>query len=374
MTDALPRLPIFLHAAWLGRGEWLWSGLRHDPAACGFLEPLHEGLAGVARADLAAPPPGPGEARQAAREAPAWQEFAPLLGSGGGMAGFLPRFAWRDAFATPGEDPALIAWIGRLLAVAHGSGRVAVVLSCRSAGRARLLHAAFPEALHLLVLRRPDALWAAASRLARQEGNRRFLVLPLLMLAANARAAPVRAATAALGLTPPPLLARTPQAALAEAGEAFARLSEAVRYRAFLAWWLATTLAGLRGGARPLDADMLAWSAPARQALTETIAAASGLALHLTIPAETQTPPPLDEDQAAAQSDALGLLEEKRAVLPPAGYLLAWNLLAAALVRPLGHGAGHGAVGCPGGTAIPGWLSGSVWPTAARGGGVSGRG
>lgn len=374
MTDALPRLPIFLHAAWLGRGEWLWSGLRHDRGACGFFEPLHEGLATLNRDDLSAPQPGsarPGGANRAAREAPAWQEFAPLLRSDGGTAGFLPRFAWRDTFAAPGEDPALIAWIGRLLAVAHGSGRVAVVLSCRSAGRARLLRAAFPEALHLLVLRRPDTLWAAASRLARQEGNRRFLVLPLLMLAANARAAPVRAATAALGLTPPPLLARTPQAALAEAEGAFARLSEAARYRAFLAWWLAATMAGLRGGARPLDADMLAWSAPARRALAETIAAASGLALHLTIPAETQAPPPLDEDQTAAQRDALGLLEEKRAVLPPAGYLLAWNLLAAALVRPAGHGAeaGDGRR-----AAIPGWLSGSVWPTAARGGGVSGRG
>ena len=338
-SETEPRAPIFLHTGWRTRGTWIWAGLRRDPRACGFYEPLHEAMATLTPETVAATSP---DAWDSGHEtmAPYWEEFAPLLRPGQpGLAGYLPRFACHRTFAAPGEDPELVAWIARLLDHARAMGRVAVLKLCRGGGRVTLLRAAFPDALHLMLTRRPDAQWASACHQARHDNNPYFLRMPVQMLAANSRAELVRQMLDAFALPLPALDDTAPGEADGLAAQALERLSDPARYRAFLAWWLANALAGLRSGVRMIDTDTLTWSAPSHQApalrdLARLITDSSGLDLRLRRPRLSPPPAPLGEDQTAAHLVALNLLEARRDTLPPGGYRCIWNLLAEGLVRP----------------------------------------
>ena len=81
---------------------------------------------------------------------------------------------------------------------------------------------------------------------------------------------------------------------------------------------------------------MLLWSAQYRREITESVARRSGLRLNLPVdPARTvTTPPALDGEETEAQQAALTLLQEHRTALHPESYMMAWNLLAAPLIRP----------------------------------------
>lgn len=333
-SETTPRAPIFLHTGWRTRGTWVWAGLRRDPGACAFYEPLHEAMATLSPETIAAVSP---QAWNSGHEAmaPYWEEFLPLLEPGRtGVPGYEPRFATQRAFAAAGEDPELVAWIGRLIDHARAQGRVAVLKLCRGGGRVGLIRAAFPDALHLMLIRRPDAQWASACHQARHDENPYFLRMPVQMLAANSRAKLVCQMADAFALGLPALDDAAPEALEAAATQVMASLSEPARYRAFLAWWLACALSGLRGGTEMVDVEMLTWSARARQSLGERIAAASGLELRLRRPVGSPPPAPLGEDQASAHLVALNLLEARRDSLPPDGYHCIWSQLAAGLVRP----------------------------------------
>ncbi len=81
---------------------------------------------------------------------------------------------------------------------------------------------------------------------------------------------------------------------------------------------------------------MLLRSAQYRREITAAVARRSGLRLNLPIdPARAVTTlPALDGEEMETQREALTLLQEHRAALRPEGYLIAWNLLAAPLIRP----------------------------------------
>ncbi len=328
--------PVFLHTYWRGRGTWIWAALRDEERALGFYEPLHEMMAGLTAREIAGTGPGEWDSGHPAM-APYWSEFAPLLAPGqAGVPGFRLDFATEDAFVAADEpQPALEAYLQGLLRHAEERGRVAVFKFCRSLGRAGWMRQRFPQALHVAVLRRPQALWESARRQFEANGNPYFLAMPLLLLARNACAPTVIRSCRALHVPLPRLRQADPRRAMATCRVMLDQLSWDDRYRAFLAFWLASALSVLAADCLFVDADMLAWSADYRDEVAATMARASGLAPSFASPSGgvREKLPPLEPEQEAVQRAALSLLAESRAALRPQGYVLAWSQLADALVR-----------------------------------------
>jgi hypothetical protein len=354
--------PLFLHTGWRSRGTWIWEALRRDPGAFSLYEPLHEELAALTP-DLIA-------TRQSARWAsghgatlPYWQEFAPMLRPGTvGVPGFRMRFTAEHAFARSTDSrPELAAYLRGLLRHPAAQGRVPVLKFCRSMGRVAWMQAAFPEALHIVLLRRPDAQWASARLQMEAMGNPYFVVMPLLVLALNARAPVVVRACQALHLRLPQLQYDIPDRGLrigvrmaewlgrgpgvpwllrrglwrarAVCTRFVDQLSWPDRYRAFLAHWMACTLSALPTDSLFIDADRLAESPGLRNDMAAQLARCCGLRLHLPVdPARpVRPPPPLGGEEAEAQLAALTLLRTQQASLPAEAFMLAWSALAAGL-------------------------------------------
>ena len=232
--------------------------------------------------------------------------------------------------------PEMAAQFQAALARACAAGRVPVVRCGSSMGRAAWMRAMFPDALHLIVLRRPDAQWGVARRHMDVHHNPYYVMMPLLMLARNADAPVVAQACRALRVALP----RLRQDSLARAVKACdvmaERLSREDRYRGFLAFWLAEILSALAADCRVMNTDMLLWSQQYRRDAADMVARRSGLALGLSVDPglPASTPPVLDRDGMAAHQAALALLHEHRATLRAESYLHAWTLLAAGLVAP----------------------------------------
>lgn len=329
--------PVFLHTAWRGRGTWLWSGLRRAPSVMAFYEPLHEALATLTPGGIAATRPDSWPSGHETM-APYWTEFAALLRTDRpGVPGFRTGFTLDLAFA--GADmvqPELAAYLLGLLRHAAKAGQTPVLKFCRSLGRVAWMQATFPDALHVVVLRQPEAQWHSARQQLDMHGNPYFIAMPLLMLARNAEAPLVADACRALRIRPPAhRLLR--QADLPKAMEACLRLVEhlswADRYRFFLAHWMAGTLSALTTDGPVVDADMLVWSAQYRREVTAAIQHRSDLRMALQTERRPAPSPVPDPDEGMAHRSALELLQQYRTSLRPDGYVLAWYLLAGGLVR-----------------------------------------
>ncbi len=335
-TPAGNATPIFLHTGWRSRGTWIWTALRADPRVMGLYEPLHEAMAGLTPEGIATSRPDSWFSGHPAM-APYWSEFAGMLRPDApGVPGYHAAFATENAFAGATETaPELAAYLGGLLRHAAAAGRVPVVKFCRSMGRVAWMRATFPQALHAVVLRRPDAQWASALRQMEVRDNPYFVAMPLLALARNADAPVVARACRALRVPLPRLRQADPARAAETCRQMVDHLSWADRYGAFLAHWMAGALSALATDCLVMDADMLLWSAQYRRDMAAAVARRSGLPLNLPIdPVRTvTTPAALDGEEAEAQRAALTLLQEHRAALRPGGYMMAWNLLAAPLVR-----------------------------------------
>ena len=330
--------PVFLHTGWRSRGTWIWAALRSEPAALSFYEPLHEGLATLTPESIAVGRPDFWTSGHS-NMAPYWKEYAGLLRPGvPGVPGYRTEFATENAFAGADQDlPGLAAYLRGLLGYATALDRVAVLKFCRSLGRVAWLRANFPEALHVVVLRRPDAQWASARRQVEVHRNPFFLTMPLLTLARNAEAPIVARVCRALHVPLPRLRQPDPERTAEVCRRLVDMLSWADRHRVFLAYWMAGAISALATDSLVLDSDMLLWSAQYRDEIA-TILRRSGLEFDLTIePAHTAAAvPALGGEEAETQRTALGLLQEHRAALRPEGYLLAWNMIAAGLLRPDG--------------------------------------
>ena len=315
---------IFLHAGWRSCGTWIWERLRKNARVQAFYEPLHEDLARLRARDIGLLRPDSWQSGHGTG-APYFAEYMPLLGARGGVHDHNARFAYDDYFRPPWQDDAALEhYLRSLVANAASEGRVPVLKFCRSLGRVPWLEARFPDMLHVVILRGPQAQWRSARRQMEQNGNRYFIVAPFVILARNAGNPLLANAAEWLGVKRPPGLGLTRTRDLSITSDAcwrhVSRLSWQERFRGFLALWVASGVTSLQGVATLIDADRLAGEPQIRHAAEAALARVAGLVADLT-PGAAQTGEIGDGDcdcgdAAAAMQDALSYLRAHSTVLP----------------------------------------------------------
>jgi hypothetical protein len=217
-----------------------------------FYEPLHPMLGDLSLADIPAVQPT-WTSGHPPLKAPYYDEYRPFMQERGrGVAGYRKSFA-TDRFASlPDRDfPALQGYLKNLCDHTIDQGHVPVLKFCRSSGRLPWLRAAFPDALHAVVLRNPASQFASGWLLHQQWSNAFFVAAPFRVLGLNQTEPLVRQVTDLCGVQLPH---GTPGSVedYAALCEQYVRTVEGINaYRAFLALW---TLGALR---MIDDADLL---------------------------------------------------------------------------------------------------------------------
>ncbi|WGS53729.1 hypothetical protein LFL96_22040 [Paraburkholderia sp. D15] len=253
---------IFLHTGWRSAGTWVWSRLRALDAATGFYEPLSNVLADLSLADVDASRPTltsghPPLAR------PYFDEYRPFLRDGArGVDGYRKRFGIDRFAAVPdAEFPALQAYLHTLCERTLEHGQVPVFKFCRSSGRLPWLKQAFPQVMHVGVLRNPASQFASGWVLNQQWSNAFFVAAPFRVLGLNQSDPLVREAIAVCGVTLPPVAPNSNEDAYALACEQYARSVEGSNaYRAFVALWMLCALKMADGVDLLVDIDQLGQS------------------------------------------------------------------------------------------------------------------
>ncbi|WP_244146649.1 hypothetical protein [Paraburkholderia sp. BCC1876] len=249
---------VFLHTGWRSAGTWVWSRLRALDTATGFYEPLSNVLADLSLADVAASRPTLTSGHPPLA-APYFDEYRPFLHEGArGVEGYRKRFGIdRFAIAPDAEFPALQAYLRNLSERTLEQRRVPVFKFCRSSGRLPWLKQAFPQAMHVGVLRNPASQFASGWLLSQQWSNAFFVAAPFRVLGLNQTDPLVREAIAVCGVSLPPV-APTSDDAYALACEQYARSAEAHNaYRAFVALWILCALRMADGVDLLVDMDQL---------------------------------------------------------------------------------------------------------------------
>jgi len=283
-VSPLARPPVFLHSGWRTAGTFLWSRFRAVEGVSGYYEPLHEWLATASPATLVGNGPQLWPSGHPRLARPYFDEFAPLLrGSAPGVRGYQSAFATDDFFAGPdASQPALQAYLRRLLAAAGERGEQPVLKFCRSLGRAGWMARHFPEAAHIAVVRNPVSQFIAAKHQFVAHDNPYFLLMPLLLLARNAGHEPVDQALRRFAVDLPAHAAHRDRARAMAALAGHLRCSEPEAwYRGFLAFWLLTMLGIPETIDAIIDADLLAVSGAYRAECTAELASLSGVAIDL---------------------------------------------------------------------------------------------
>ena len=309
---------MFLHAGWRSSGTWLWSCARAQPGVHALYEPLHENLARLRRADLPKIGPHSWRSRHAATD-PYFAEYGALIPPHGrGVPLYQRRFAFEGFFLPPNQDdPALEAYLGRLLLPAATAGQHALLKFCRSLGRVAWMEQRFPTMLHAVVLRDARAQWRSGERLLAQTRNRYFTVAPILVLARNATHPLVRAACEALDVDLPPLGSTDMAYGMETVWRQVRRQDPATRYRGFLAYWTATALAALDSHALLIDTASIAHEPEHRATVQAALAEALGTRLDLAATPPDNTDLPEPPDGAAARQAAAAFARAFGNALPP---------------------------------------------------------
>ena len=276
---------IFLHAGWRSCGTWIWERLRENASVQAFYEPLHEDLARLHVRDVGLLRPDSWQSGHGTG-APYFAEYAPLICRRGGVRGHEARFAFDDFFCPPDQDDgALEAYLRGLIADADAHSRMPVLKFCRSLGRVAWLEARFPEMLHAVILRHPQAQWRSARRQMEQNGNRYFVVAPFVILARNAENTLLADAADRLGVKLPPGLGRSLMRDLSVTTDVcwrhVSRLNWQELFAGFLAVWVASGITSIHGTATLIDADGLSEDPQLRGAAEATLARAAGLKVDL---------------------------------------------------------------------------------------------
>ena len=331
---------LFLHTGWRSSGTWIWSRLREDPAVMAFYEPLHEQLATLNGARIARLRPGAWNSGHSFA-APYYSEFRDLLARRGrGVALYQERFAADRFFLEQdARDPALHAYIDSLIGHAREAGRVPVLKFCRSLGRVGWMRQHFPDAMHAVVLRDPQAQWRSARQQLANADNRYFLIGPLLILARNATNPLVAEACIRLGVKLPALPTGGNLSFDQEiCWRHLAKLGWADRYRSFLAYWTASAITALQDGVLAIDSDDLLDSEPHRNRVEAAILSGLGFAVSLKSAHHVQSVlAPLGETAseqetiAGAHACAIELLRSRGASLPEASHARIMSKLTPAL-------------------------------------------
>ncbi|MFM0724077.1 hypothetical protein PQQ53_10350 [Paraburkholderia strydomiana] len=269
---------VFLHTGWRSAGTWVWSRLRELDAATGFYEPLSNVLAELSLADVAASRPTLTSGHPPLA-APYFDEYRPFLqDSARGVAGYRKRFSI-DRFASvpDAEFPALQAYLRNLCERTVEQNSVPVFKFCRSSGRLPWLKQAFPQAMHVGVLRNPASQFASGWLLSQQWSNPFFVAAPFRVLGLNQSDPLVRQAIDVCGASLPPV-GSMPDDAYAAACEQYARTAEGNNaYRAFVALWILCALRMAEGVDLLVDIDRLGQSRDYAAGLRAAFEAQSGL-------------------------------------------------------------------------------------------------
>jgi hypothetical protein len=315
---AAPESPpaIFLHTAWRSGGTWIWSRCRQSARVRAFYEPLHEHLSTIRRREIAQLRPGSWQSNHSDTD-PYFQEYRGLIRpTGRGVAGHERRFAFDRFFLAPDEaDAPLAGYIASLVAEAGAAGCIAVLKFCRSQGRVAWFEQQFPDALHAVVVRDPLAQWQSTQRLLHEQRNRYFTVAPILVLARNARHPLVRDAVACLDVRLPDLHSDDLAYGVERCWRHLRRQSDAERYRGFLAFWAATSLAALSSRAMVIDATAMATNPMHRGTVEGALGDAIGDAV--TLAPRSGAGPPCGAACAEAHRAAAAMIWARRISLEP---------------------------------------------------------
>jgi hypothetical protein len=252
---------VFLHTGWRSAGTWVWSRLRELDRATGFYEPLSNVLAELSLADVAASRPTLTSGHPPL-SAPYFDEYRPFLRENArGVTGYNRRFSVdRFARAPDADFPALQAYLRDLCEHTAGHGQVPVFKFCRSSGRLPWLKHAFPDAMHVGVLRNPASQFASGWLLKQQWSNPFFVAAPFRVLGLNQSDPLVREVLNLCGVSVPPV-ASMPEEAYAMACEHYARTAEGDNaYRAFIALWILCALRMADGVDLLIDMDRIGQS------------------------------------------------------------------------------------------------------------------
>ena len=307
---------IFLHAGWRSCGTWIWERLRDMAGVQAFYEPLHEDLARLRTRDIGLLRPDSWQSGHGLG-APYFAEYMPLIGAAGGVHGYAARFAFDDYFrAADQDDPALERYLRSLVANAGVHDRLPVLKFCRSLGRIPWLETRFPNVLHAVILRDPQAQWRSARRQMEHNGNRYFVVAPFVILARNASNPLLAAAAERLAVKWPPGLGLGLTGDLSVTSDAcwrhVSRINWQDRFRAFLALWVASGITSLQGSAIVIDADRLLDAPLQRGAAELALGEAIGLTVDLMPSATHHTQV---ADAGAEDTDTVAALQSATAFL-----------------------------------------------------------
>lgn len=168
---------VFVYSCFRAASTWFWSRLREHRELCCYYEVFNEQLEQLSLADIPAVRPDNWRSRHP-DSGPYLTEFASLLGTGRGIAGFPVesplgnRFIGSAGIEGP-LDRDVEAYLARLVENARASGRVPVITCTRMLGRAAGMRMAF-SGTHILLVRNLFEQWNSVYGQLRS-GNDYFL-------------------------------------------------------------------------------------------------------------------------------------------------------------------------------------------------------
>lgn len=282
-TAAVPqgRRPqrIFLHTGWRSGGTWVWSRFRALESVSALYEPLGPLLAELSLADIPDIRPDYTSGHPSLRS-PYYEEYRPFVQkTARGVIGYRKHFGIDRFGDTPGDDfPSLCAYLKNLCDTSTEHGLVPVLKFCRSQGRTAWLKRAFPDAVHVGVLRNPASQFASGWMLRQEWRNPYFVAAPFRVLGLNQREPIVRQVIAMCGVKLPPAETASEDAYAAACTQYAGTVEGVEAYRAFIALWILCAFRMLNDLDFLLDTDRLGQSLAYADELRSGFQAAAGLA------------------------------------------------------------------------------------------------
>jgi hypothetical protein len=249
---------IFLHTGWRSAGTWVWSRFRALDPVTAFYEPLSNVIGDLKLADLAALKPTFNSGHPALG-APYFAEYGPFMREGArGVPGYRRHFS-TDRFgdAPDAEFAALHAYLQDLTTRTLDAGKMPVFKFCRSSGRLPWLKHAFPDALHVAVMRNPASQFASGWLLHQEWRNTFFVAAPLRVLGLNRHEPIVKAVLDACEVRLPADAPASDDAYAAVCDQYARTIEGAQAYRAFIALWTLCALRMANAADIVLDIDRL---------------------------------------------------------------------------------------------------------------------
>jgi len=260
-TQTHPAQGIFLHAGWRTAGTWLWSRFRALDSVNAFYEPLSSLVGELAPDDIPSIRPTYNSGHPPLSSA-YYEEYRPFLQPAArGVRGYRKSFAIDRFGERPDEDfAALQTYLNDLCETSAGQGKLAVLKFCRSLGRMPWLKEAFPDVMHVGILRNPASQFASGWLLRQQWRNAFFVAAPFRVLGFQQNEPVVRQVIAECGVKLPPV-APTSYDAYAAACDHYAQTVEGSdAYRAFVALWILGVWRMLTSADLVVDTDLLGQS------------------------------------------------------------------------------------------------------------------